>query len=90
MSPLSDWITAIATAVLAVMAVITIIRTYDIPFPWIKAKPHDPAPQDVMEPARLKEILQSQADRIQALEEQQKGIFDVLGEMAEVLRMLTD
>ena len=85
MSSAIAWITAIATTALAVMAVITSNGTYQIPFPWIKARSCDPAPEDSVKLADLKVVVQSQAETIKVLETQVTDILDLLSDMAEVL-----
>ena len=73
------WITAISTAILAVMAVFTSNCTYQISFPWFKAKSGDHAlPDAVVEVMHLEALDQSQAVRIQVFEAREINIIDLL------------
>lgn len=76
---------------IAVMAYLTLNGTYKIFNPGPKATPTDPTPLDVgMRLASLEEVVQTQAERIDALEEQERRLVDLLEGFATGLRNIRD
>lgn len=82
----ADWIAAIATTVLAAMAILTSNGTSRVRIPWAKALSPDPPLPDVGKIlADLERVVQIQAEMIKALQVRQNTIVDMLGEVVEVL-----
>ena len=77
---------------IAVMACITVNGTLKlIPNPWSKAIPTDPTPLAVdMKLAQLEEAVRTQAEKIEALEQRERRLINLLRDTAAELRQIPD
>lgn len=72
---------------IAVMACITVNGTFKFLNSRTEATPTDPPPPVVvLGRSRLEEVVQSQAERIKALEARERRLVHLLGNLAEALR----
>lgn len=73
------------------MAIISYNRTYKLPS-WTKARPPDPVSEEeaAMFLVTLKEIVQSQEQRLQTLEATMEKLMEVLGKTVTVLEKRRD
>lgn len=76
MSSATDWIAALVTLALAVMAFITLNATYKLPLPWINAPPAN-LPNDIhTDLATLRDVVNQQAMMIRRIQEREAEIID--------------
>lgn len=86
MPSIPDWIAAISTLCIAVMAFLILNGTWKPTNPWAEPIPSDPTPSEVLARfARLEEAVQTQTDLIKALQERETEFIDLFLDIAEVL-----